>query len=467
MSQDIVQPIVDSNSAFKNQPLDLQTKLLRLIEVLPWKGDGQVRCTIKHVTTDATYTCLSYVWDPTELGSHVILLNNRPFFVRKNLWDFLSVASLNKINLAVDRRDRFTFDFSQATKSLWIDALCIDQENVSERNHQVQQMGEIYSYAQHVLAWLGHDQRTATFLRYPFFSLAEYLDYFWNNEYWHRAWITQELVGAKDVWIVAAQQALHYPRLLSFMQKRGPEYRSNPRYRAIFDVEKSRDLGHTLIENVMRFKHKRCSDLRDRIYSLLYISIDGARIKVNYDSSIAELVYALCLTYKPLCLCDAANLEIIFGILGQKVTWKHAMKNLPALTWHISSTTAYNGLCCDCGTKVKHHEHERELLAMGLELIDPRIYCLCCSHKPNRKIPHLLLALRNTSDDVEVFRIAGKKILKMRMGIRLQSLDTAGNAVFSVPVAVYYETSVRYYMSGEWPVFCSGPVYNSARGSWA
>jgi hypothetical protein len=54
-----------------------------------------------------------------------------------------TVASLNKINLGVDRRNRPTFDFSQATKSLWIDALCIDQENVSERYHQVQQMGEI------------------------------------------------------------------------------------------------------------------------------------------------------------------------------------------------------------------------------------------------------------------------------------------------------------------------------------
>jgi hypothetical protein len=199
MSQDIVQPIVDCNSAFKHQPLDLQTKSLRLIEVLPWKGDGQVRCTIKHVTTDATYTCLSYVWGPTELGSHVILLNNRPFCVRKNLWDFLSVASLNKINLGVDRRDRLTFDFSQATKSLWIDALCIDQENVSERNHQVQQMGEIYSHAQHVLAWLdqnwqmgislawfGQDRKSSSALQWEDINI-EQLDCLLENEYWDRA----------------------------------------------------------------------------------------------------------------------------------------------------------------------------------------------------------------------------------------------------------------------------------------
>jgi hypothetical protein len=45
-----------------------------------------------------------------------------------------------------------------ADKLLWIDALCIDQENVIERNHQVQQMGEIFSRASNVLAWLGSNR---------------------------------------------------------------------------------------------------------------------------------------------------------------------------------------------------------------------------------------------------------------------------------------------------------------------
>lgn len=38
---------------------------------------------------------------------------------------------------------------------LWIDAICIDQANGSERNHQVQLMREIYSKAQRVIVWLG------------------------------------------------------------------------------------------------------------------------------------------------------------------------------------------------------------------------------------------------------------------------------------------------------------------------
>ncbi|TFB00421.1 hypothetical protein CCMA1212_007750 [Trichoderma ghanense] len=36
-----------------------------------------------------------------------------------------------------------------------IDAICIDQKNLKERGHQVQQMGDIYKQAERVLFWLG------------------------------------------------------------------------------------------------------------------------------------------------------------------------------------------------------------------------------------------------------------------------------------------------------------------------
>jgi len=37
----------------------------------------------------------------------------------------------------------------------WIDALCIDQNNTKEKNHQVKQMGKIYANAYRVVSWLG------------------------------------------------------------------------------------------------------------------------------------------------------------------------------------------------------------------------------------------------------------------------------------------------------------------------
>src|SRR6266566_2663695 len=43
------------------------------------------------------------------------------------------------------------------TRTLWIDAICINQDNHDERNHQVQMMSRIYTRAKEVCIWLGED----------------------------------------------------------------------------------------------------------------------------------------------------------------------------------------------------------------------------------------------------------------------------------------------------------------------
>lgn len=41
---------------------------------------------------------------------------------------------------------------------LWIDAICIDQDNDEEKGSQVQLMGRIYSEAEEVIIWLGVEE---------------------------------------------------------------------------------------------------------------------------------------------------------------------------------------------------------------------------------------------------------------------------------------------------------------------
>ncbi|KAH7364025.1 heterokaryon incompatibility protein-domain-containing protein [Rhexocercosporidium sp. MPI-PUGE-AT-0058] len=49
---------------------------------------------------------------------------------------------------------------------LWIDAVCIDQNNIEERGQQVSLMFEIYTKASVVIAWLGgEDEYTVPALR--------------------------------------------------------------------------------------------------------------------------------------------------------------------------------------------------------------------------------------------------------------------------------------------------------------
>lgn len=83
------------------------------------------------------YTALSYVWGAHE-AFHMIWFGNHSLRIRPNLDSALR-------NLR--RRDR--------TIRLWVDAVCIDQSSLLERNHQVQQMRDIFSAASDTVIYLG------------------------------------------------------------------------------------------------------------------------------------------------------------------------------------------------------------------------------------------------------------------------------------------------------------------------
>ncbi|KAF2803814.1 HET-domain-containing protein, partial [Mytilinidion resinicola] len=82
---------------------------------------------------------------------------------------------------------------------LWIDAICINQEDTNGRNCQVQQMGDIYWEATQVLSWLGTNRHTSWFLKTIRENPEVSPNFFLANEYWKRAWITQEIVKARKI----------------------------------------------------------------------------------------------------------------------------------------------------------------------------------------------------------------------------------------------------------------------------
>lgn len=83
------------------------------------------------------YTALSYTWgDPLVTTS--IFVNSTETQVTLNL-----EAALRYIR------------HPSQTVLLWVDALCINQRDVSEKNYQVKMMRDIFSGAQLVIAWLG------------------------------------------------------------------------------------------------------------------------------------------------------------------------------------------------------------------------------------------------------------------------------------------------------------------------
>jgi len=123
-------------------PLDLGQRQIRLLRIES-DGGSIIACQLECFLLDEPYcpkfTALSYRWgSPRE--TQLIELQGLEFQIRSNLAAFL----------------RETKRQGSEWKDLyWIDALCIDQSNVNEKNHQVDLMAWIYYKAEKVVVWLG------------------------------------------------------------------------------------------------------------------------------------------------------------------------------------------------------------------------------------------------------------------------------------------------------------------------
>lgn len=109
--------------------------------------DDPVRCGLEVTRRDATdpYAALSYSWGMNKDGdaslSRTIEVSGRTLDITQNLFEGLK---------RIRRPD------SEAR--LWVDAVCIDQSDPEEKNHQVARMSEIYSNAAKTIAWLGEGE---------------------------------------------------------------------------------------------------------------------------------------------------------------------------------------------------------------------------------------------------------------------------------------------------------------------
>jgi hypothetical protein len=125
------------------EPLDTDARQIRPVTVEAiTKSGSDIKCRLEIVSlNDAPlYQALLYVWGDPNV-TKPIFLNDTYFHVTVNL-----AAALHRLR---DQDDDVVF---------WIDAICIDQSNLAERSSQVKLMGDIYSKAERVVAWLGKEE---------------------------------------------------------------------------------------------------------------------------------------------------------------------------------------------------------------------------------------------------------------------------------------------------------------------
>lgn len=118
-----------------------QADTCRILELQHGEDEAPIVGNLIHARLDdrPAYEAVSYVWGSLE-KLHVINCNGRQLPITHNLRDAL---------LRIRLPDR--------PRRIWVDSICIDQVNLTEKSHQVSLMGKIYRKASRVLICLGTD----------------------------------------------------------------------------------------------------------------------------------------------------------------------------------------------------------------------------------------------------------------------------------------------------------------------
>ena len=133
-----------------HEPLQLHASEIRLLSIHPSSSENdKIECSLATLLLhdNLKFTALSYVWGNPDI-TESITVNGKQMNVTTNLASALRHIRATGIREILD--------------SIWIDAICINQQNILERNHQVQIMGSIYRAATLVLSWLGPDADNST-----------------------------------------------------------------------------------------------------------------------------------------------------------------------------------------------------------------------------------------------------------------------------------------------------------------
>ncbi|KAF2642538.1 hypothetical protein P280DRAFT_547998 [Massarina eburnea CBS 473.64] len=332
-----------SNVGIYQDLIEGQIRLLRIASVsdrdpdcLAQDASEMVRCSLEVVwlKDHPKFIALSYTWGSPINSQQLdgpakdivqdahILCNGRRMSIRRNLYDFLLHCSQ-------------TTDNDALRGPLWIDAIVIDQTNLSERSYQVNIMGDIYKAAIRVAVWLGKEGPSTP----KAFALIEALanatadersrihSYqvshnnpntlldldswqalvrFFERSWFGRVWIIQEVAFARDITVLCGNKSLQWDDLVEtsryFATSSWSNYFSDqsvfPNSTVVRSHHVPARLAATkktwasgerdgLLYALLRARHSSSQDLRDKVYSQL--SLGNASIFPSYKRTVAEV----------------------------------------------------------------------------------------------------------------------------------------------------------------------------------
>ena len=296
---------------------------IRLLNLFPGKDFEKLECSLQiekpfegfniskasPQPANSSYEAISYVWGDAKMREEIICDG-------KTLSITLSLANaLRKVRLPEKKR------------ILWADGICINQEDKEERGHQVMLMAAIYSAASQVLCWLGEDYgngvdeqevkhaqytfelarrfsndlkldpdaedtriRRGTYVingthnilsRFTHDSLEkelniqsniEHVQKFFENPWFHRMWIKQELGFASKALALCGDHKIDWfdlQNLSLWMVLRRPNVDWPGQIDRCPHVGEFYTNGKSFLDLLMASRRYHCSDPLDHIFALL------------------------------------------------------------------------------------------------------------------------------------------------------------------------------------------------------
>jgi hypothetical protein len=337
------------NGAFQYPPLPVGVDGIRICNIKPGEFSDPLICTLTPISfgNKPKYVALSYTWDhayednaklPTsaevskplyqpagdDQGRNVTksylshqLLTNRSESGSKSpvtSYDKVPAITLNQQTFNVTHNLYLALLHVRSPivpLMLWIDAICINQSDVNERNAQVANMSFIYMRATKVVGWLGtkeYNDRLGLFHSMSIEWKAGQSQHFAtslsqdgslrcslepdqgtfariaNSSYWTRLWIVQEVCIPRQLIFVYGSNIWTYEdftrwRALETAKSHQLSHSSlNKQTDALIRLSSARDARYTdnmRLENLIEsFAGSRCSESRDRVYGLLGVAND-------------------------------------------------------------------------------------------------------------------------------------------------------------------------------------------------
>ncbi|KAM5356930.1 hypothetical protein ACJ41O_003576 [Fusarium nematophilum] len=288
-------------------PLNQLADCTGLVRIEPAKDDNdpiigtlfEVAFRDKH-----KFDALSYMWGEGPSQCH-ITLNNVAFSVGQNLADALRYLRAHAPEACY-----------------WIDAICINQNDVPERNRQVRIMHHIYFRAETVVVWLGkkYAEYEATLpglhrlgrfkppieqpksepppdqphadpptAQVPDVGLEQrrMAADLYNDEYWKRLWIIQEIGLAKKIKVCFGNSTVEWSLFIHFITmhsfgREGPIRLDRQR--------KEKCTGSCTVLQLLRdHKDALCQDRKDKVYGLIGLASDASGFVVDYQKTVFQI----------------------------------------------------------------------------------------------------------------------------------------------------------------------------------